>query len=477
MPLIPLELPRESAPGRYGHDAPGRLVNCHAEFAGEGGKVPYPLHAHHGLTLKLTTSGGGACRGMIVVGPYLLAVFGTRLYKIDQSFNEIDSWGLAGTGMVSMAKNRANPVEVAIAAEGRRFIWSNDVLTEISDTNLPAAVAVAFINGYFVWAAASSSVGRYHWSGIDDGFTYGANDFLSAESKPDGLRTLITRKTELWLMGESSIEIHYNPSSGTRTFARLQGAVVEQTCKNGATVALLEETVIWVASDNTVRAAEGGYRGAIISSHAVSRSIRDTSDPDALQAFAYQDGGHSWYVLIGADFTWQYNFTTRRWTERDSRDSGADLGRWRVQCYALFAGFHLVGDFRDGKLWAIDAASRTEGDEPLIMSFRLHIHAWPVRVRVNKLHIDAVTGVGLNTAVANNEDPQLILKRSSDNGKTFTYQKWRSLGEVGEYKVRCKFSALGSSPSEDGFVFEIRIAADVVKSVTGAAVDAAGLNN
>ena len=61
----------------------------------------------------------------------------------------------------------------------------------------------------------------------------------------------------------------------------------------------------------------------------------------------------------------------------------------------------------------------------------------------NSLELVAETGVGLVSGQGS--DPQLTLEKSNDSGRTWLTMPTKSLGQIGEFKTRVKWSSLGSS--------------------------------
>lgn len=460
--MTPLELPSSSNPGRFGHDGAVRLINCYPESRGKEGKIAMPLYACDGLSLFATLTGGGRCRGALVVGANLWVVSGRLLFRVDLSGGVTVMGGIPGDGPCYMAQNQKAPVpQIMIVTEGQRFIVESNILTGISDTDLVAPNSVVFLNQRFV---ITSATGRFQWSSLSEGSTWGALDFATAEYGPDGLVRAFVRRGELLLIGSKTIEPWYAPADGDDVFARA-GTVIERGCANGATVAMVEETVVLVADDLTVRALEG-YQAKRISNHAVERSIRDTADRSAMVAWSYSKDGHSFYVLEGDDFTWVYDAVTGEWHERQSYA----IDRWRAQYGVEFGGNVVCGDYSEGKVYTISEDAFDENGSNLVVSLRVPVNAFPAKVEVNSFYLDVIPGAGLNSSDDHVANPQAMIRVSRNGGKTFGSERSRPVGRIGEYSSRVKVNSFGTS-DEDGFVIECSMSAAVVRAVTGAAAD------
>ncbi|RMF00498.1 MAG: hypothetical protein D6773_11340, partial [Alphaproteobacteria bacterium] len=180
MALVPLTLPAQSNPGRYGPDGAARLINCYAEQRGAEGKIPLPLYAVDGLSAFATLTDGADCRGLFADGATLFAVSGRLLFTVDTTGTATTVGGIPGDGRVYFARNqKANTPQVAIVSEdGQRFIYENGALFEITDPDLPPPNSVAFVDGYTIFGIPD---GRFFYSAIDEASQISATDFAEAE--------------------------------------------------------------------------------------------------------------------------------------------------------------------------------------------------------------------------------------------------------------------------------------------------------
>lgn len=464
--LVPLELPMQSNPGRYGPDGDTRLINCYPEQAGREGKIPMPIYAADGLKSFSSLSGGGACRGMLPTPTRLFAVSGRLLYSVDASGGAAVLGGIPGDGPVFMARNRANPFEVAIAADGLPFVVVNNTLSAITDTDLQPPTNLDFIDGYILYGVRN---GRFYYSEIDDASNIGANSYAEAEGNPDGLKRLFVHNRTIFLLGDVSTELWESTGDTTFPFQRSPGAYYEIGCLSPASVVSLGGNVAWITNLGTVIVASIGGGFKRISTHAVERSIDSlTNDQKAkIEGFVYERRGHEFYVLSGATFTWIYDLTTGEWHERMSYGEN----RWRASYYAHFDGKHIVGDSESAVLNEIDPDTYTEAGEHLVATMRVPINAWPNCINLHRLRVDAIPGVGLNEAALHNSDPQMMLRLSKNGGKSYGNEMTRSIGKIGQYTAQTAFDKLGVS-NEDGFVCEISASAAVVRAFTGIASEA-----
>lgn len=457
MALVPLELPLQSEPGRYAADGAARLINAYPEGVGRSGKIQFPLYASDGYSEFATLTGGGATRGFAVVGNYLYAVSGRQVFKVDISGTATAIGGIPNDGPVIMAANQKASPQIMFVGVGVYGLIDSDTVIPITDSDLSPPNSVAFLNQRFV---TTSPNGRFQWSALSEGATWGPLDFATAEYAADGLERAFVRSGELLLFGERTIEPWYNPASGDDVFAK-SGAVIEQGCLNGHTVARIENVPIFVSDDRTVRVLEG-YAARRVSNHSVERSIRDTADPAAMSGFSYQKDGHSFYCLRGSDFSWTFDATTQQWHERQSYG----MPRWCAEHYAKFGDRHIVGSCDTNKLYRLDAGVFDESGAHLVMEVHVPVHAYPRKIQLNELRIDMIPGVGLNSSDEHNANPKVMVALSKDAGVTFGNERELPIGRRGNRSAEVKGFRWGVS-NEDGFVIRIRVSAAVARAITG----------
>jgi hypothetical protein len=461
--IIPLDLGVQSAPGRYGPDSGARLINCFAEKADEKSRLLYPVYPFEGFEQFAALVGGGQTRGMISLGTYGYVVSGANVYKVDSGGQVTLIGNFPGTGQVFMAKNSKTTPQVALASQGQRYIIENDILTSIADSDLPAAISVAELNKRFVWGISD---GRYFWSPPDEGTTYDALDFATAEARGDILLANHSRGTEMMFFGSESIEFHA-VSSGEAPFAAVPQTTIYGLglmCRNS--VRSLNDVPMFVASDGTVRMMSG-YNPERISTHDVERAIDSIGDKDSIVATAYPSLGNQFYQLSSAEWTWTYNALTQTWVERKSYG----LNRWQADHYMKVGESRLVGGYDSGVVYRLDPDLYDEAGDHLVMTLRLPpLHKYPNPISVDRLFVDAIPGVGLNSSDEHDADPQVMLRWSLDSGKSWSNEMTASAGEQGAFRTRMTFDCLGQT-EEDGMIPEISMSAAVARGITSAAAE------
>lgn len=334
--------------------ADSRMVNLFPEVVPDGGKEPAFLQRAPGLRL-VATVGDGPIRGLWKFGDYLYVASGGKLYRADGNFVVTELGLINGSGPVSMTDNGT---QLFVACNPDAFIYnsSTGAFAQVTDPDFPGAVTVGYLDGYFVFNEPNSQ--RFWVTSLNDGSAVDPLDFASAEGNPDNIVSLMVDHREVWLLGNSTIEVWYNAGAADFPLERIQGAFMETGCLAPYSVAKLDNSVFWLGADargNGIVYRNNGYNAVRVSTHAVEWQIQQYGVLNDAIGYSYQQDGHSFYVLTfpTAQATWVFDVATGAWHERAAWD-GVQFRRHRSNCQANFAGQVLVGDWENGSVYAFD---------------------------------------------------------------------------------------------------------------------------
>jgi hypothetical protein len=447
-----------------------RSVNCFLERTERGGRTEATLYGTPGLILRATV-GTGPIRGEIVVDSFNYVVSGNEVYKVSTGFTStlLGTIGSA-TGRVSMTANRTQ-ILIVDGVSGYIINVAAASLTTIADTDFPDGVTWGdYLDNYFI--VGGDGTERFYISELADGTIWVGTEFASAEAAPDNLTSGIVDHRELFLFGSNSGEVWYNTGNATFPIERSGNAFMETGIVAPMSLVKLDNTIIWLGGDKrgngTVWRADG-YRPVRISTHGVEFAIGGYSTISDAFAYTYQIEGHSFYVLVfpTADATWVYDAATEEWHEWLAFSNGA-FKRHRSNCVAFFNGEHIVGDYENGKLYALDLDTYTDNGAT-IKRLRSTVADDNdlKRVFYHSLQLDLEAGVGL--ATGQGSDPVMMLRFSNDRGNTWSNELTATVGKIGEYGSRCKWNRLGAGRSR---VWEISLTDPVKFIVYGASVNA-----
>jgi hypothetical protein len=171
-----------------------------------------------------------------------------------------------------------------------------------------------------------------------------------------------------------------------------------------------------------------------------------------------------------ADRTWAYDASTNEWHERSYFSAGAHK-RHRANTYAFFNSTHVVGDYENGRLYALDMDTYTDNGDAIVgIIADRHFSEEMKRMRHKALQIDFETGVGVVSGQGS--DPQAMLRWSDDGGRTWSNTHSKTIGSLGNYRTRVKFDRLGVSRDR---VYELSVSDPIKRVIVGANLDAAVL--
>ncbi len=415
-----------------------RLVNIYAEQNSQDGKTPLLLRGSPGIRLAVTPGTGGPGRGLIPFRSGLLAVAGDRLLSMDSSEMLTDLGELVGTESVYWAAAYDGLVIVNEAGTG--YFWNGTSLSIIADTDFTSRNPgpVAFLDNFIL--VIEKDTGRFFASELANSTSYEALSFATAESSPDNLVTIIEDHGQAILFGTDSIELWYNAGFGNFPFVRVQGGIVALGCGAHRSVVKLDNSVLWMANDGTIRRLNG-VTPIRISTHAIEQAIGRYPRIDDCEAFAYTLDGHlcAAFRFVSAGITWIYDATTNAWHERQSN---WPLESWQAAGSAQAYGKTWTQNPDTGAIGELSPTIYSEWGNTIRREWTYQsIYDNGRRIQHRSVEIALETGVG----PLSGEEPAVRLEMSNDGGRTFINLPERKIGNTGQYLRKIRWSGLGSS--------------------------------
>ncbi|CAN1724438.1 conserved protein of unknown function [Hyphomicrobium sp. 1Nfss2.1] len=472
MALVPISLGVRSNPSRHAKQAGNaRLINCFAEEIGEEGKTQWVITACAGLETFGVSMGTGAVRGALEVGNFLYVVAGQYLLKVDKAGNFETIGPIPTTGPVYMRRNRADPVQIGIVSDSYYAVCEDDVLTEISDPDLPAPAALAYLDGYGILPGVNTN-GHYMITAIDDFTAIDGLDEGTAEADPDPIVVSHELGREVYHFGTKTTEAHQNTGDEDFPFTRSQ--VIDVGCAAKGSVWPVDtpngKALMFIAHDHTVRLLMG-YSTAIVSTGEIDDLIRQMAESrrlDEIEATSWSWGGRSFYELSSDTWTRVYDSKTGYWHERASYLQD----RWNIGKVISFAGMLIAGDATTGQLYRMRDDLYDEAGQPIVMEIITPpVHMFPYGGIINALYPDIVSGVGLNTTAPQNLDPVATIDWSKDGGESWSSPREVKLHRLGQTGRRVQpLTRMGRFGSK-GVIFRIRVSAAVKRIVLSMQAD------
>jgi len=405
-------------------------------------------------------------RAMKAVGDYLYVVCGNVCVRIDQEWNvEVISTSSLSTdsGPVYMeCSSRCVMICEGLETVGYVYDMVDLTWTKLNEvTNgFLAGGDLTYQDQYFI----SRIPGTWNYQFSQDAINWDSLDTGAAEYKPDAIVRVKSEFGQLWVFCTTSTEIHYNSGDADTPFRRIGGGEINVGCLASNSVAAIDNSFFWLASDKTIRKSSGINTIVISAPQMVYHLEQYKSLSDAF-GFAFSYGGNAYYqISFPTDkVTWLYDIANSNWVKRSSYQSTIlSDGCHRARCCELFNNILLMGDYEKGLIYDYDAKTYTDDENPI---YKLVISP-PITDTENRsifpidcLEVNLEGGVGLHEGQGG--DPQIMLQHSNDWGNTWSAELWRSIGKQGNHGCRVRWHGLGSGVNK---VFKIQ-SSDPVKTV------------
>jgi hypothetical protein len=402
----------------------------------QNAKAPYMLVRTHGIAAWLEV-GAGPIKALHTALGYLWVVSGYELYRVDSN---LTATFIGTVGASSRVDIDHNVFTIVVVSEPNGFYYdtASSTFGPITDTDFTSRGAgdVEFIDNFMLFREPST--GRFFASDVGSATAYDGLNFATAEGAPDNLVGLKVDHREALLFGDSSIEIWELVGGAGFPFARSANGFIEIGCANGGTIAKLDNTVFWLAPDNTVRRLDG-VTPIRVSQDGIEQALASMTLSSG-QAFSCSLEGQLYYVLSFLEGTFVYNVTTKQWHEQKTYG----FNYWLAGSYAQFSGLDLVGDVSSNRIGRLSTAAYQDWD--LIQ--RMEWTYQPVYADSNTVfhdRLDVICEAGVGTTLGQGVDPQMMMDVSDDGGETWEALPSTSMGAIGNFRRTVSWGQLGSA--------------------------------
>jgi hypothetical protein len=348
MPAVPLGLKSYKRGNAFQPEV--ELVNLVIEEDESGASPDKVMRIQRpGLVDSLTLS--GRIRGIeqtenVLNGDWF-GVHGGTFSRVYPSYFDIGT--VAGSDPVAFAATFDAQFTLA---GGIVYRWDGVAFTTIA---LPGdfdgyPVDIETLNSYLIIAC---NTGRFYWlapgSVIVDPL-----DFATAESSPDGLKSVRRLVDELFFGGTISIEPWQPTGELDAPFQKAGGRQFERGVLARDTMRRFDNSLLWVGDDGIV------YRvGSVptrVSDFGIEERLRKRSgDPSA---WTFGADGHKYYALrIPGQGTFVFDASSGQWSEFRTQFRA----EWAPYVGASSPSMTLAGDDTSGKIWRVDPGVALDG--------------------------------------------------------------------------------------------------------------------
>ena len=396
-----------------------------------------------GLT-QIATAGATsayACRGEWNFRGTPYFVLGDTLYSMNSSGTLTGLGTISGTGRVSMAADGTNLVILVPGSTGYVYTTGGGLVT-ISDADFTAngnPLAVTYLDGYFIFTTDDD---KFIVSALSDPTSYDALDFSSTITAADNSKVPVVYKGQLFIVGRTTCEGFTNIGGAGFPFQR-SGLFLNKGAKSSFSATRGQDTFCFIGGEqNEMMAvwafADNGLKK--ISTKAIDNLLADVDDADigSVVGWNYGQDGHYFTGWTLPTTAIVYDWQTGLWHERRSRyeDTDTSIVETTYRCSGFIYAHSRIyaGDLLTGNVGIVSQDVYTEYGENIMRRFSTQPFMDNMKpFFVPSLELTVESGVGN----LGEPEPQIRLDRSTDGGKTWSYERARSMGAVGEYDKRC----------------------------------------
>lgn len=442
-------------------------INCYAVMDKTGKEVA-ALYGTPGLYTFATLGNAEIRAEFLASNGRAFAICGSQFYEVDAAGNTtLRGTLLQSSGIVYVDENT---VQIGLCDGVNVYMmdYATNAFAQVIGGGLPASCgSITFIDSFFI--VNENGTGKFFKSAPNDGTSWNALDFATAESSPDNLKRPIQIGGNLFLMGDFTGEIWTNTGASAFPFQKVAGGKMNTGIYAPASALEVDNTLFWVGRDKFgfgIVYRANGFTPKRISTTPVERIIKAATDGTNIRSYSYEDDGHLFYVLTGGGLavTLVYDVTTDMWHKRAYLNpiNGA-FEQHLGACYMNAFGKHLVGDRNTGRIYVMDQETYDDNGDPLAMErIFTHISDEEQRIRYNNLVIGAESGVGTQTGQG--YDPVIELQLSYDGARTWSDIFSEPIGKAGEYLNKCEFRQIGLAAM---LTIKIRMTDPVPRRITG----------
>jgi len=419
------------------------------------------LYGTPGLEQVVTSGGIGANRGAHEMDGVPYFVNGTKLYKMSESYVLTELGTIPGASRVSMADNGTQLLVLIPGGNGYIYNHSTDTFVQITDSDFTAngnPQQVVFIDGYF---CLTTDTKKFIISALNDGTSYSALDFGTAESDPDEIVAPIVFKNQLFIGGGQTIEAFQNIGGADFPFQRT-GLFLSKGISSPFSIQAIQDTFIFIGAGANESPAIWAFQGntvAKISTTAIDNILNDLTKTqlDNIDSWSYAQKGAYFVGFSLPASTIVYDVISQRWHERKSVLDNT-LGAYRVKSMVQAYNKVLCGDIVDGRIGLLSPDVYTEYGDEILRS----VVTQPFQNNTDAFFLPSIE-LTIESGVGNTDstDPVIGMARSTD-GKTWSDPRYRKMGKIGEYSKRAIWRRCGRAARFELFRFTM---SDPVKPV------------
>jgi len=307
-----------------------------------------------------------------------------------------------------------------------------------------AAVTGAFLDNSFWFNIPFTRIAKF--SNVDNGALWNGLDFITKNSWPDHIMSILADSSQIYLWGDQSFEVwQANPGSTTNFFTRIDGASARIGSISPWGPISIDGHVYFIGSGDQGRPTAyilNGFTPTRISQHGQEEVWYANHFGPGCISYTYQEEGHTfWCINFGAQ-TWCFDTTTGAWHQRMAGPYTAFTAyptAYHSYIPEFGNGKHLTCGPLDGIIYESSTAFYDDAGANIAWQ-----RALPYQYNGRMRLYDRRLELELETGTTPSGTPNILLEISDDRGHTFTTVGAASVGASGDYTIRVFWPALGS---------------------------------
>ena len=411
-------------------------------FREDGEIIRRSLMGTPGLN-QLATSGTAALqanRGSQVMAGIAYFVNGSTLSRLNADFTISSLGTIAGSGKVSMPHNGIQLMILVPGGKGYIFNKDTDVFGEITDTDFTAngtpQIAI-FIDGFF---AVSTDSKKWIVNSLNDGTSWNALDFGTAESDPDIIVAPFNFNNQVAVFGGETIEFFDNIGGADFPFQR-NGVFIQKGLFARFSVVESSRRMMFIGGGEKESPAVWAIQAnqeIKISNSGVDLLLNALTQTQLNQvtSYSYSEDDSTFVAWQLPNETITYGVDTGKWHKRQSQvpdiaGSTITVG-WRATGLITAYDKLICFDTQDGRVGEINRNFFDEYGTDIQRIFDVDLlKAGGATFAIPRIEVTTESGV----ADAIVTDPKIRMRKSVD-GQTFQNERLRSIRAEGKTQKR-----------------------------------------
>lgn len=427
------------------------LINFYVEqMESPGASSRFALYPTPGVT-ALNTALSSPGKGHIFIDGREFAVIGTSLVEINIS-GTITVRGTvsvdANPATISSNGDGGGQLFVTSGANGYYYNLATNVLTQVAALNGKATMG-DFLDGYFLALDANTST--FYISNLLNGAVWTTGtDFAQRSGAADPWIAMKVNPPYIWLFGEQTSEVWYDSGAANFPFALHPSGRVPYGIAAPFSATSSNGYILWLGAtkigDSQVLRSSG-FTPEEVSDYPRRVIFHGYSVISDAQGDIINYLGHIFYLLTFTEenITWAFDVQTNIWSRWQTWVSESNkYVAWRPRWHAMAFGEHRMLDSETGTVYRLGQDIGTDVDSrPIRRVRRAPALSYENRlIRYPGFELDLEPGLGKVTGQGS--DPQVMMRQSSDGGKTWSNERMKSAGSLGQYGKRVRWNRCGA---------------------------------